>query len=61
MGVGNSTGQLLHQGGGVERRRRPIRLAEDLTETAALNIFQGEVGSALVLTDLVDLDDVGVL
>jgi len=51
-------GQRRHQGGGPGSG---LRLAGDLRlQAAALDQLHGEVGPAVVLAHVVDLDDVGV-
>ena len=59
VGVVHGAGQRLDQGGGVARRLR--RAVELLLQAAAVEIFQREIRLAVVLADLVNLHDVGVL
>ena len=59
MGIVHRPGQGLDQGGGLGGRLG--RAAQLLLEAAALEQFQGKVGLAVVVADLVDLDEVGVL
>jgi hypothetical protein len=59
VGVVHGLGQLPHEHGGVAGRLR--RTGDLLVQAAAVDVFQREVGAAVVLADLVDVDDVGVL
>jgi hypothetical protein len=59
VSVLHRAGQGLDQMGGVARR---LRGAGDLLpETAAVDVFQGEIRASLLLADFVDLHDVRVL
>ena len=57
--VFRGAGKVLHQRGGLPRRWQAV--GQDLIEVAAIDVFQREVGAAVLFADLVDLDDVGVV
>ena len=59
VGGVHGVGELFHQGGGVAGRQRLA--GQVAVETAAVDVFEREKRLAVMLTHLVDLDDVRVL
>jgi hypothetical protein len=59
VGVVDGPGQCPHQLGSFARRLRQV--AKLFGQGAAVHVFQSEVGATVVLTDFVDLHDMGVL
>src|SRR5262245_47096172 len=59
VGVMHGPGQRLDQGGGLVGRQRAA--GQHLRQAGAFHELQDEVGLPLLLADLVDVDDVGVL
>jgi hypothetical protein len=59
VGVVRGAGQLLHQRGGLQGRRQA--LGKGFIQAPAVDVFQGEVGAAVLLADVLNLDNVGVV
>lgn len=55
----HGAGQCFDEFGGLARKKRPN--GEFLSETAALDVFQCQIGFAVLFADIVNLHDVGML